>query len=108
MNAKPFIVIEPAEKGTAAVPVEEARERMRASIGYFILQALEFHSRSWGGGPLDFNGPPHGAVKVSTGAGKSEEMRKGAVDFVIEQKRRSHRKYRVIFLVPTHRLAEEA
>jgi hypothetical protein len=108
MNAKPFVVVEPAEDGTGAVPVQVARERMRASIEYFILQALEFHARSWVGNALDFNGPSHCAVRVSTGAGKSEEMRKCAVDFVIKQKRRSHRKYRVVFLVPTHRLAEEA
>jgi hypothetical protein len=112
MNAQPFIVIEQVESDGGAVPVELAREQMRASTRHFISEALQFHatpapSDSEG---IDFNRepPPHAALKTTTGGGKSEQMRQGAAAFVLEQKHRQHPLYRVIFLVPTHRLAEEA
>jgi len=112
MNAQPFIVIEEVESEGGAVPVELAREQMRASIRHFINQALQFHETPAPSDPkvIDFNRelPPHAALKTTTGAGKSEQMRQGAARFVLEQKRRQHPRYRVIFLVPTHRLAEEA
>src|SRR6516164_9708071 len=112
MNAQPFIVIEPAESDSSAVPLELAREQMRAANDLFIEQALQFHATPAPSDPkvIDFNRelPPHAALKTTTGAGKSEQMRQGAARFVLEQKRRQHPRYRVIFLVPTHRLAEEA
>jgi hypothetical protein len=57
---------------------------------------------------LDYEPALHAAIKLTTGGGKSEQMRQGAAKFVLEQKRRRHQLYRVMFLVPTHRLAEEA
>jgi hypothetical protein len=112
MNAQPFIVIEQVESNDGAVPVELAREQMRASIRHFVSQALEFHARP---APLEPEGidlnrepPPHAALKTTTGGGKSEQMRQGAAQFVLKQRHRQHPLYRVMFLVPTHRLAEEA
>jgi hypothetical protein len=102
MTAQLFIVIEDAESIGRGVPVETARSQMQAAINRFIEQALQFHAA------IDLNPPPHGAVKLTTGAGKSVEMRRGAADFAIEQKRRNHPRSRVMFLVPTHRLADEA
>jgi hypothetical protein len=109
MTVKPFIVIEDAESAGDGVPVDVAREQMRASVGQFIEQALQFHAKAAPDpGVIDLNPPPHEALKITTGAGKSEGMRQGAADFVLEQKRRQHERSRVMFGVPTHRLAEEA
>ena len=112
MNAQPFIVIEQVESDSGAVPVEEARELMRTRIRHFISQALQFHATPAPSDSevIDLNRapPPHAALKTTTGSGKSEQMRQGAARFVLEQKRRRHKLYRAIFVVPTHRLAEEA
>ena len=106
MTVKPFIVIEDAESAGDGVPVDVAREQMRASVGQFIERALQFHVKvaPEDRGVIDLNPPPHEALKITTGAGKSEGKRQGAADFVLEQKRRQHARYHVMFLVPTHRL----
>jgi hypothetical protein len=112
MNAHPFIVIEDAESNGHALPVEIAREQMRVCIRAFIGEALQFHATATPKDPevIDLNckRPPHVALKTTTGGGKSEQMRQGVAHFVLEQKRRQHPLHRVMFLVPTHRLAEEA
>ena len=112
MNAQPFIVIEQVESDGGAVPVELAREQMRASIRHFISEALQFHATPAPSDSevIDFDRepPPHAALKTTTGGGKSEQMRHGAAQFVLKQRHRQHPLYRVMFLVPTHRLAEEA
>ena len=110
MNA-PFIVIEQVENDGGAVPVDIAREQMRATIDLFIEQALQFHATP---APdtevidLDPNRrsmlgsirPPE--AEIRTGAAGRREVCVGA------EVRRQSPLYRVIFLVPTHRLAEEA
>jgi hypothetical protein len=99
------------------VPVEIAREQNLAAMDRFIEEALVFVPRTID--PLrdpnypnviDLNyvPPPHRAVKVTTGIGKSVEMRRGAARFVLEQRRRGGQGQRVMVLVPTHRLADEA
>jgi hypothetical protein len=106
-----FVVIEQEERHSDAVPVDIAREQMRAIIELFIEQAMRFHATpapQAGVIDLDYEPALHGALKLTTGGGKSEQMRQGAAKFVLEQKRRRHQLYRVMFLVPTHRLAEEA
>jgi hypothetical protein len=111
MNAETFVAIDQEEKQSGAVPVDVAREQMRAAVDLFIEQALQFHATpAPAPGVIDFNCklPPHAALKTTTGCGKSEQMRQSAAHFVFEQKRRQHPLYRVIFLVPTHRLADEA
>src|SRR6516225_10222533 len=111
MKADPFIAIDQEEARGGAVPVGIAREQMRAAIDLFVEQALRFHATpAPEPGVIDLNYEPalHAALKFTTGGGKSEQMRQGAARFVLEQKRRGHQLYRVIFPVPTHRLAEEA
>jgi len=106
-----FVAIDQQERQGDAVPVDIAREQMRATIDLFIEQAMRFHATpapEAGLIDLDYEPARHGALKVTTGSGKSEQMRQGAAKFVLEQKRRRHKLYRVMFLVPTHRLAEEA
>lgn len=110
MNAEPFIELE-AEAAADGVPVDVARQRMAAAIDLFIEQALEFHTRpAPKPGAIDLNPvqEPHAAFKITTGTGKSQQKRQGAAKFVLEQKRRQQLRRRVMFLVPTHRLADEA
>jgi hypothetical protein len=111
MNADTFVVIDQEERPGGPVPVNVARERMRAAIDLFIEQALQFHTTpapAPGVIDLNYQPAPHAAFRTTTGSGKSEQMRQGAARFVLEQKRRRHLRYRVVFVVPTHRLAEEA
>src|SRR6516225_11457233 len=111
MNADTFVATDQEESYDGAVPVDTAREQMRAAIDLFVEQALRFHATpAPEPGVIDLNYKPalHAALKFRTGGGKSEKMRQGAARFVLEQKRRGHQLYRVFFPVPTHRLAEEA
>lgn len=106
-----FVALEQGQDHGGAVLVDAAREQMGAIIDLFVNQALQFHATpAPQAGLMDLNHEPaqHGALKVTTGGGKSEQMRQGAARFVLEQKRRGHSLYRVMFLVPTHRLADEA
>jgi len=108
MNADPFVIVGQAEH-RAGVPVDVAREQISAAIDHFIGQALEFQAKPKpdpGVISLHYDPPPHVAHKITTGAGKSEQMRQGAAKFVLA--RRGHGLHRVVFLVPTHRLADEA
>ena len=111
MNAGAFVAIDREEWHDGAVPVDIAREQMRAAIDLFIEQALQFHATpAPEPGVIDFNYQPalHAGFRTTTGSGKSEQMRQGAAKFVLEQKRRRRQRYRVIFLVSTHQLADEA
>ena len=51
--------------------------------------------------------PPHNAIKITTGIGKSELGRQAIARFVIEARSRGL-PHRVLHPVPTHRLADEA
>ena len=111
MNAGAFVAIDQEERHGGAVPVDIARAQLRAAIDLFIEKALQFHATpAPEPGVIDLNYEParHAGFRTTTGSGKSERMRQGAARFVLEQKRRGHQLYRVVFLVPTHRLAEEA
>jgi hypothetical protein len=111
MNAGAFVVVDQEEWRGGAVPVDIARKQMSAAIDLFIEQALQFHATPApkpGVIDLNYEPPLHAGFRITTGSGKSEVMRQGAAKFVLEQKRRRHQLYRAVFLVPTHRLAEEA
>jgi hypothetical protein len=111
MNAGTFVAIDQEVSHGGAVPVDIAREQMRAASDLFIEQALQFHATpAPEPGVIDLNYEPalHAGFRTTTGSGKSEQMRQGAARFVLEQKRRGHKLSRVVFLVPTHRLADEA
>lgn len=50
---------------------------------------------------------PHKAIKITTGVGKSEQIRRMIAEYIPEAKRRGL-PHRVLYLVPTHSLGDEA
>jgi hypothetical protein len=109
-----------AAKQPDALPVEVARDMLRAVIDQQMTSAIRFHES--GGGSV----PEPVAVCVPTGVGKSEAARIGIAAYVEQAKRtyapandskkkkkKKKRKrkpipHRVLVLVPTHKLGEEA
>jgi bacterioferritin-associated ferredoxin len=73
-----------------AMPVDAARDVLRASIEQQMQDAIRFHEEAAEaqskpgeaqGNPLDFNRPAepnHSAIRTTTGAGKSEATRAAA------------------------------
>ena len=117
------VIIEETETGDAgtpgAMPVDAARDVLRAAIEQLMQDALRFHEEAAEaqsnpaeakGDPFDFNRPAqpnHSAIRITTGAGKSEATRAAAANYVREAKKRGIPD-RVVFYVPTHKLGEEA
>jgi hypothetical protein len=135
---------EPDSGGDGAgrpVPVDVARNMLRATLEKQIQAAIRFHEKvvakaAQAEGPisapadnvLDFNTakrqddeiePDHAAIRIPTGVGKSDaarkaiagQMRKTARDGIGGYVREAKRKglpHRVVYLVPTHKLGEEA
>jgi putative DNA primase/helicase len=101
------------------MPVDAARDVLRAAIEQLMQDAIRFHEEAAEAqsnlgeaqsNPLDFNRPAepnHSAIRITTGAGKSEATRAAAADYVCEAKKRGI-PHRVAVYVPTHRLGEEA
>jgi hypothetical protein len=52
--------------------------------------------------------PAHSAIRITTGAGKSEKVREAIATTFIPKTKRRNLPHRVLFLVPTHRLGAEA
>ena len=133
------VIIEETETGGAgtlgAIPVDAARDVLRAAIEQEMQDAIRFHEEAAEaqgnpaeaqGNPLDFNRraqPSHSAIRITTGAGKSEATRAAAAEYIFEAKKRATRAaaanyvreakkrgipHRVAVYVPTHRLGEEA
>jgi hypothetical protein len=72
------------------------------------VEALIEHVIGWYQTPEAWRGePPQMAIKITTGAGKSEALRRVIPIFIAEAKRLGL-PHRVIFFVPTHKLADEA
>ena len=117
------VIIEETETGGAgtrgAIPVDAARDVLRAAIEQEMLAAIRFHEEAAKaqskpaearGNPLDFNRPAqpnHSATRITTGAGKSEATRAVAASYVREAKKRGI-PHRVAVYVPTHKLGDEA
>jgi hypothetical protein len=104
-----------AAKQPDALPIEVARDMLRAAIDQQMTSAIRFHES--GGGSV----PVPAAVCVPTGVGKSEAARIGIARYVEQAKhtyaakkadskkqKRKRIPHRVLVLVPTHRLGEEA
>jgi hypothetical protein len=102
-----------APKEQDALPVEVARDMLRAVIDRQMAGAIGFHEGNGGSVPE--------AVCVPTGVGKSEASRAGMVHYVEQArktygpkksgKKKSKRKrirHRVLVCLPTHKLGEEA
>jgi putative DNA primase/helicase len=104
-----------AAKQLDALPVEVARDMLRAAIEQQMTTAIRFHENGEGSTPTP------AAISVPTGVGKSEAARAGIVRYV-EQAKKTYRAkktgkkkqkrkripHRVLVLVPTHKLGEEA
>jgi hypothetical protein len=112
MTADPPLVIEetaepeaPARRETSArtIGVEPARTELASCLDGLLEQILSSHATSQDGRPE----PPHAAIRITAGTGKSEQIRQMTVRFVAEAKRRGL-PHRVLVLVPTHRLGNEA
>jgi hypothetical protein len=117
------VIIEETETGGAgtpgAMPVDAARDVMRAAIVQLMQDAIRFHEGAaeaqsnpaeTQSSRIGFNRsaqPNHSAIRITTGAGKSEATRAAAAGYVCEAKKRSI-PHRVAVYVPTHRLGEEA
>jgi Type III restriction enzyme, res subunit len=116
------VIIEETKAGGAtpgAMPVEPARAVLRAGIEQLMQDAIGFHQEVADAqnepaetqiSRLDFNlrtQPKHAAIRITTGAGKSEATRAAAAAYVYEAKKRGI-PHRVAVYVPTHKLGEEA
>ncbi|WFU45826.1 hypothetical protein QA640_44160 (plasmid) [Bradyrhizobium sp. CB82] len=105
-----------AAKQSDALPVEVARDMLRAKIiDQQMTSAIRFHGSD--GGSV----PEPEAVCVPTGVGKSEQARAGIARYVEQAKKtyaakkdgkkkqkRKRIPHRVLVFVPTHKLDEEA
>src|ERR1700741_1033490 len=101
------------------MPAHAARDLLRAGIEKLMQHTIQFHEKegifSAVNGLLsnriNFNSSPaepdHSAIRITTGAGKSETTRAAVAGYVCEAKKRGI-PHRVAIYVPTHRLGEEA
>jgi hypothetical protein len=117
------VIIEDTETGgggtPGAMPVDVARAVLRVTIEQHMQDAIRFHEEAAEaqskpaeaqGNPLDFNRaaePNHSAIRITTGAGKSEATRAAAANYVREARKRGI-PHRVAIYVPTHKLGDEA
>jgi hypothetical protein len=90
-----------ATRQHGATPVDSARDRLRAVLDDTMRQALAWHEEP------DGIEAPHTAIRITPGSGKSEQIRQMIGRFIPEAKRRGL-PYRVLYLVPTHALGDEA
>jgi hypothetical protein len=96
------------------MPADAARDLLRAGIEKLMQHTIQFHEKE--GIFSAVNGllsnrinsePDHSAIRITTGAGKSETTRAAVAGYVCEAKKRGI-PHRVAIYVPTHRLGEEA
>jgi hypothetical protein len=91
-----------------AAPVDDARKLLQESLEELIEQALSWHELCSKLSSIEHSDAPHHAIRITTGIGKSEQIRRTlAVRFIPEAKRRKL-PHRVLYLVSTHKLAGEA
>jgi putative DNA primase/helicase len=101
-----------ASQGQHKPSADDARNILQQHLNDLMRGALEWHQRarkpSFLGLPIAPPAAPHNAIKVTTGVGKSEQLRQAAaMKFIPEAKRRGL-PHRVLIAVPTHKLAKEA
>jgi hypothetical protein len=100
------------------MPADAARDLLRAGIENLMQHTIQFHEKegifSAVNGLLsnriNFNSPAepdHSAIRITTGAGKSETTRTAAAGYVREAKKRGI-PHRVAVYVPTHKLGDKA
>jgi hypothetical protein len=93
--------------GQAGPSAEDGRKALRGILDEIVARALHWHELWKDVEPEDRKDPPHSAIKITTGVGKSELGRQAIAHFVIEARSRGL-PHRVLHPVPTHRLADEA
>ena len=97
-----------AGQGQAGGPsADDGRKVLRDILEKIVKQGLAWHEAWKDHEPEDRKGPPHNAIKITTGTGKSELGRQAIARFVIDARSRGL-PHRVLHPVPTHRLADEA
>ena len=97
-----------ASGGRAVSSADDGRKVLRGILDEIVTRALSWHELWKDVEPEDRKGPPpHNAIKITTGTGKSELGRQAIARFVIEA-RSTGLPHRVLHPVPTHRLADEA
>jgi hypothetical protein len=104
----PGLVLDDNERDRASqaetargTPLGTARTALRTCLETVTEQALAWHEEP------DGVEAPHAAIRITTGSGKSEQIRQAIARFVPEAKQRGL-PHRVLYLVPTHALGEEA
>ncbi len=98
-----------------AIEVEAARATLQVTLSHLRESAIQFHEDSAAqnaeasqpSGQSASPKPIHAAICVPPGLGKSELARQAAAEFIIKAKAKGI-PHRVLFMVPTHRLGEEA
>ena len=90
---------------------DAARETLRLQLEKMMAEALAWHEvpemvdKLVSGLPLE---PPHYAIKITTGVGKSDQLRLAVAGQYIPEATRKGLPHRVLKLVSTHKLADEA
>lgn len=97
---------------------DNARAQPRASLAVAekalkgCLESLMGEALSWHESETESRAPsPHKAIKITTGVGKSEQIRRMIADYVtgyVPEAKRRGLPHRVLYLVPTHSLGDEA
>lgn len=82
-------------------PLGTARTALRTCLETVMGEALAWHEEP------DSIDAPHAAIRITTGSGKSEQTRQAIARFVPEARQRGL-PHRVLYLVPTHALGDEA
>ena len=96
----------PSIKPEVAAPtttVDQARVAVRGAVCDFLTRVTAW----WSTDESEASDPEHAAVIVSTGVGKSVITRARLPEFITAQKA-AGKPHRVLWLVPHHRLSEEA
>lgn len=85
--------------------LDEARERLTAEVHAFMERAIAFHQKAV---EFDIDGAPAeiAALAVDVGVGKTHTTIRALKDF-IDRMKDLGLPYRVLYLVPTHRLGSE-
>ena len=73
--------------GRAGPSADDGRKVLRGILDEIVARALHWHEAWKDVEPEDRKDPPHSAIKITTGIGKSELGRQAIARFVIEAKK---------------------
>jgi hypothetical protein len=96
-----------ARAGRRRPSADRARAWLRRRLRHLMHEALLWNEIWRNEEPEHREAPPHKAIRLTTGVGKSELSRQEIAGFVTEARRRKL-PHRVLIPVPTHKLAGEA